>query len=181
MLKFIPTPDEANLFNTHANEAHQFAVGDSYLYEMSKSVDIHLLLFLPSLFTIDFHPSSKKISDYFGRFLFTWPKLIQPNHFSISAPFLLIFYIYIFSPFLSCRIPHFEQRLKALFYQKVFSERIGDLKPKIECKSYIVSFRTKKVTLVDTRLPAVFFVLLRTSRLGCLIPNSKLKLKKFNI
>ena len=33
------------------------------------------------------------------------------------------------------RIPHFEQRLKALYYQKGFSERIGDLKPKIECKN----------------------------------------------
>jgi len=38
MLKFIPTPDEANLFNTHASESHQFATGDSYLYEMSKYV-----------------------------------------------------------------------------------------------------------------------------------------------
>ena len=42
MLKFIPTMDEANLFNTHVNEAHQFAAGDSYLFEMSKSVEFFI-------------------------------------------------------------------------------------------------------------------------------------------
>lgn len=31
------------------------------------------------------------------------------------------------------KIPHFEQRLKALFYKKGFNERVGELKPKIEC------------------------------------------------
>ncbi|XP_057315932.1 disheveled-associated activator of morphogenesis 1-like isoform X2 [Hydractinia symbiolongicarpus] len=65
MLKFVPTADEANLFKSHENDAHQFARADRYLYEMSK-------------------------------------------------------------------IPHFEQRLKALFYKKGFSERVAEVKPKIE-------------------------------------------------
>jgi len=65
MLKFVPTPDEANLFNSHHDEVETFARADRYLYEMSK-------------------------------------------------------------------IPHFEQRLKALSYKKTFSERIGELKPQIE-------------------------------------------------
>ncbi|XP_066923009.1 disheveled-associated activator of morphogenesis 1-A-like isoform X2 [Clytia hemisphaerica] len=88
MLKFIPTPDEANLFNTHANESHQFAAGDSYLYEMSK-------------------------------------------------------------------IPHFEQRLKALYYQKGFSERVGDIKPKIECV-----IRACKQVSRSKRLKTLFEVIL---------------------
>ena len=29
------------------------------------------------------------------------------------------------------RIPHYEQRLKALYYKKKFSERIGEAKPKV--------------------------------------------------
>ena len=31
------------------------------------------------------------------------------------------------------KIPRFEQRLKALYYKKCFGERIGEIKPKIEC------------------------------------------------
>ena len=33
------------------------------------------------------------------------------------------------------RINHYEQKLKALFYKKKFSERMSECKPKIESKS----------------------------------------------
>lgn len=31
-----------------------------------------------------------------------------------------------------CRIPHYEQKLKCLYYKKKFSERMADAKPKVE-------------------------------------------------
>ena len=36
MAKFVPSPDEANLFNSHKDEIHSFARADRFLYEMSK-------------------------------------------------------------------------------------------------------------------------------------------------
>ncbi|XP_065661274.1 disheveled-associated activator of morphogenesis 2 isoform X3 [Hydra vulgaris] len=66
MLKFVPTQDEGILLQSHSKEAFKFALGDRYLYEMS-------------------------------------------------------------------RIVHFEERLKALCYKKTFTERISEIKPKIQC------------------------------------------------
>ncbi len=36
MLKFVPSPDEKNLLQTHAEQLDLFAKSDRFLYEMSR-------------------------------------------------------------------------------------------------------------------------------------------------
>lgn len=122
MLKFVPTLDEANLFNTHANEAHQFAAGDSYLYEMSKLVCYHCQI----VKTVSFWLLSFILRTY----VHTW----HCHRACVLAWWGILALHYICFLYLSFRVPHFEQRLKALYYQKGFSERIGEIKPKLECE-----------------------------------------------
>lgn len=50
MLKYVPTSDEANLFNTHLADLDLFARADRYLFEMSKWVNFRKISFLKTLF-----------------------------------------------------------------------------------------------------------------------------------
>ena len=36
MLKFVPTPDEKNLLNSHSKQLELFAKSDRFLYEMGR-------------------------------------------------------------------------------------------------------------------------------------------------
>lgn len=40
---------------------------------------------------------------------------------------------------LSIRIDHYQQRLQALFFKKKFTERLAEIKPKVEGKERLIS------------------------------------------